>query len=335
MNPLVVEILRGSVVESRHLIDAVVFDESGRQVAVYGDEQGLVFPRSAIKPIQALPFVLSGACDRLTHPEQAIALACSSHHAEPKHLEVLKRWHWEIGIKESDLVCGPQPPEDEETRVELIRTGLRPSCLHNNCSGKHSGLLSACKQNGFPLEGYEKWEHPVQGMVRKYLTRFSNVDHEKLIYGIDGCGLPTSALPLAALGRLMSVFLQPDRYGSNIAAALRRIQSACAQQPWLLGGETSLCSQVGALSKGRVLAKIGAEGNYVAVLFESGLAFALKARDGAYRASEAALYELLAKYAGLEDETLSLLRKQAQPTIENWAGESVGSIRIGAATSAK
>lgn len=327
MDPILVEVLRGDSVESTHLVDAVVADEHGARVAAFGDFNKVVYPRSAIKPLQALPFVLSGACDRLENPNRVISLACSSHDAERRHLETLSSWHKGFDLSESDLVCGPHPPEDRDSYFELIREGRVPCRLHNNCSGKHTAMLSACRANSWPTLGYELYDHPVQREIRQHLSGFSGLDHESLPWGIDGCGIPTYALPLEVLAKMMAVFL-PGRSSDRVGEALQRIRRACAEEPWMIGGKNSLSSQIGALTGGKVLAKIGAEGNYCAVIFDRGLSIALNARDGAERASEAALFALLERYGGIDRICLQEIKQWAAPPLKNWAGTVVGSLRV-------
>ncbi|MFN7728322.1 MAG: asparaginase [Bdellovibrio sp.] len=326
--PLFVEIVRGLSVESVHLVDAVVVNNMGEVLTAYGDPTLAVYPRSAIKPLQALPFVLSKAFESLQHHDQVIALACASHHAEAQHLEVLLDWQQKSLLQESDLICGPQPPEDEQALHDLVRHRQLPTRLHNNCSGKHTAFLMACRAHQWPSQGYQHWDHPLQVEIRRLLTQFSGVQHDQLPWGIDGCGIPTYSLELRALARMMSAFLRPDHYGANLSWGLQRIREACARQPWMIGGRTSLCSQVGLLSQGSILAKIGAEGVYSAVLFDEGTAISLKARDGGSRACEAALAALLRKHSTLKPEILSEIETFACPPILNWAGETVGHTKV-------
>jgi L-asparaginase II len=328
MSRLIVEILRGNAVESEHEVNAVVLDSRAGLIASHGDPDALVFPRSSIKPIQALPFVLSGAHRQLPDPQKAIALACASHSAEDIHLEALRGWHERSGLKEDDLACGPQPPEDLMTWKHLMQRDVPPGRIHNNCSGKHTAMLATCVARGWPLAGYEKWDHPMQAEVRKHLSLFSGETHEQLEWAVDGCGIPTYRLKLASVARMMSVLLHPETVPGAEGRALREIREACAKEPYMISGHGGLCSEIIAATKGRVFAKVGAEGNYVALLYDTGVVIALKARDGAFRACEAALYALIERHGNLDQATLDAIRAHALPPVKNWSGLHVGARRI-------
>ena len=192
-NPLTVEVTRGETTESTHRIDAVVIDAAGRQIAAFGDTQRLVFPRSAIKALQALPLVESGAADAFSLDGARLALACSSHDHEPRHVDTVRAWLADIGCSVEDLGCGVQPPDDEATIAALALEHRRADAVFNNCSGKHTGFLTVARHLGESTTGYTEHDHPVQARIRGVLGAMTGVDAEHAPWARDGCSIPTLA----------------------------------------------------------------------------------------------------------------------------------------------
>jgi L-asparaginase II len=326
-SPLQIEVLRGESVESRHFVDAVVVDANGAIVESYGEPQTPVYARSMIKPIQAIPFVLSGAHDLAPDVTKAIAISCASHASEQMHLDVLKAWHQKLGIQPEDsLACGPQKPDDDTVFFELIRAFKSPGRINNNCSGKHTGMIATALARGLDPRGYESYTHEIQKEIRKHLTENSGIDHETAPWGIDGCGLPAYVIPQLNIAKMMSVFLAPEKHQHG--QALQLIRKACALEPYMVGGHDWPCSEINAATGGRIFVKVGAEANYAALIYDQGLAIVLKARDGGFRAAEAALAELLMKHGQLKKEEREKIRAHALPPMTNWSGRVVGSVRV-------
>lgn len=325
--PLVVEVLRGSVVESVHQVMVVVVNEIGSVTNYWGNPQFLTVPRSAIKMLQALPLIESGAADKFGLEEKHIALACSSHRGEKDHVAALAQWNEKVGIKESDYVLGPHMPSDEVSSHELIRKGQKPGVLHNNCSGKHSGIITTCKHLGEDPAGYDKYEHNAQKRLRKILTETMKVDYSKVAYGTDGCGIPTYAVPLQSLAAGMSVFINSKEATPRKQAA-ERIIHAMRTYPFYVSGSGSFNTDIIEKSQGRAIIKGGAEGVYCGVLTEKKVAFAIKVADGATRASQIVAATLLLQLGGLNENEFKALSKHTQPVITNWKGDVVGQIRI-------
>lgn len=322
---LTIEVLRGGHVESRHAVDFVVIDADGGRVATRGDVERPVFPRSAIKVIQALPLVESGAADALGFTDRELAFVSASHNGEPEHVATAAALLARVGRDETCLACGPQWPGREEDRGALHRAGLGPSRLHNNCSGKHAGFVcAACRQEIDPA-GYERIDHPLQRQIAAALADVAGVDLSRLPVGIDGCSIPTWAIPLEALARgfarmTTGVGLAPER-----ARAAARLLAAARAHPFMIAGTGRVCTDLIEAYDGRIYVKVGAEGVYVASLPEQGLAVALKCADGATRAAEVAVSALVAALTGRrEDPTLE---RFLRPAIEDRNGVTVGEIR--------
>jgi L-asparaginase II len=326
-NPVLIEIIRGGSVESRHRGSAVVADARGRIVASWGDIGGAVFPRSAIKPLQTLAWLESLAADRLTVGDAELALACGSHHGEPFHVAGVSAWLERIGCGERDLVCGPHPPMSESASRELIRGGEPPSRLHNNCSGKHAGLLTACRAFGLGPAGYEAVGHPLQSAIRQLISEVADTPVSADDAAIDGCGVPTYPLPLTALAIAFARLAAPEQLPPRRAAAVRRIVDAMTAQPAFVSGSDAFDSRLLAAGGGQLICKGGAEGVHAAALRPRGLGIAVKIDDGAKRAAEAAIAALIARFAQPSAPLAAVLAAAHRYPLRNTRGEPVGEVR--------
>ncbi|MFQ5935455.1 MAG: asparaginase [Acidiferrobacterales bacterium] len=325
-NPVLVDALRGDMIESCHRGAAAVADVNGKLVAAWGDVEQPVFSRSAIKPVQALPLIESGAADRFGLNDEEIALACASHGAEPAHVERLTRWLVRIGVNESDLECGPHLPLNEQASADLLRSGQQPSPLHNNCSGKHAGFLTTAVHLGEPVRGYIRAEHPVQQRARRVLEEMSGADLTDAPAGIDGCGVPVVGLSLRATARAMALLACPEKLAPARAAAAARVLRAMTRQPFMVAGSGRFCTDV--MRTGAAVAvKIGAEGAFTAALPGRCLGVALKIDDGAGRAASVAMGAILQALGVLRRGVHEALASHLRPRVRNHAGVVVGSLR--------
>jgi L-asparaginase II len=326
-NPILVEITRGELLESRHTGAAAVVDASGRVVRSWGDIDRPIFARSAIKPLQALPLVETGAADRFGLGDAEIALACASHRGETIHIDTVRRWLARADLGPQDLECGSHAPGDATAAEALIRAGEAPSALHNNCSGKHTGFLATARHRGEPTRGYIAPDHPVQQRVRTVLEAMSGLDLSRAPRGIDGCGIPVIGIPLRAMARAMARLADPKGLTEERAAAGKRILDAMAAAPLMVSGTGAFATVVMTVAGGSVRLKPGAEGVYCAVLPSLGYGVALKIDDGAARASEVAVGAILERWGAFTSAQREALAPQLRPIITNAAGREVGAIR--------
>lgn len=323
-NPTLAEIWRGGMLESIHRGSAVVAGPDGRVLEAWGDPARVVLPRSAVKMIQALPLIESGAADAAGLGAEHLALACASHQGAPVHTRLAGRWLESIGLGEADLRCGAHPPGDADTRRALEMREQNPSQLHNNCSGKHCGFLTLARHLGAGPD-YIDPDHPVQRAVREATEE---VTGERVAgVAIDGCSAPNFAVTLAGLAGAMARFATPEQSFRAIrAAAARRLVAAMAAHPELVAGEGRATTDLIRASAGRAVVKTGAEGVFTAILPERGLGIALKIDDGASRGSEAAIAALLARHGALE-RGHRVFRQLAEAPIRNWRGIEHGHLR--------
>lgn len=330
--PVLVEVTRGGMIESRHRGVAVVADGDGRIVASWGDSAMLIYPRSSIKPLQALPLIESGAAARFGLDDAEIALACASHAGEPRHVTRVARWLARLGLSADDLECGAHPPTDPESSAQLVRADEAPSALHNNCSGKHAGFLTVARHLGEPPLGYVRPEHPVQRRLERVLTEMSGADIATAPRGVDGCGIPVMGMPLVALATAMARFAKPDGLAPERAQAAHQIAAAMAKHPYLVSGQGRFDSEILEAANGAALVKGGAEGVHVAALPGPGLGIALKIEDGgAGRASPPAMAALLERLGAVGGWGRAVIAAWRERPILNVAGREVGVVRAASA----
>lgn len=315
MRPVpLVELTRGDHAESWHHGWLVVVDARGRVLEAHGDDVAL-YARSSVKPFQALPLLETGVA---LSPAQW-AIACSSHGATEAHLAVVRSLLERGELNEAMLGCGPHWPLDEATAEAMRARGKHPRALHSNCSGKHAGMLLACRLNGWPLEEYWKPEHPLQRSIGHALARWALLAPEAMSVAVDGCGVPTWRLPLSALARAFS--------GLGTAIELAPLARAMAAHPELVASQGRFDTILMEALGGTVLAKGGAEGVHAGVCRSSGVAWALKIADGNRRAVSPLVVGLLRRHRGLEPGEEAALLEWAAPVLRNAAGTGIGTVR--------
>ncbi|ADU50389.1 L-asparaginase II [Thermaerobacter marianensis DSM 12885] len=328
---LLVEVTRGGWVESRHDGHAVVVDKQGQIVAALGDPGHVSFLRSSLKPFQALAVVASGAPDAFGFTDAEIALMCGSHAGEPEHVAAATSMLAKLGLGPDHLACGPHPLTSPAARRALAETGMEPTRVHNNCSGKHAGMLALARHRGWPVEGYHRPDHPVQQEVRALVAALTGLSpggpdwHE----AVDGCGVVTFALPLVAVARMFRYLGRPDLLPADLAhlaPALDRIRRALVAHPTMIRGAGQFDTEVIRATGGAWIGKVGAEGYYAAGL-ATGHALALKIADGQDRARPVAVLALLERFGLLPPGAEALKERWARVPVTNTRGEVVGEIR--------
>ena len=327
-NPVTVEVTRGNVVESRHRGLGVVVDGDGKVVFSFGEADAGVFPRSACKAMQALPLIESGAADAYGFGAKELALACSSHSGEDEHVATASAMLARAGRDVAALECGAHWSSDEETLIHQARTLDRPTALHNNCSGKHSGFVCTCVHSGMEVKGYVGYEHPLQAEIRGVMEDLTGAVLGKDNCGTDGCSIPTYAVPLKGLAHGFAKMLTGQGIGTERAKASRRLMEACMAEPFYVAGTRRACTRLMEVAPGKIFAKTGAEGVFVAALPDEGLAMAVKCEEGSTRAAEAMIFALIARYFEKGGEVEQKLLAMANRSMKNWNGIHVGDVRV-------
>ncbi|PHS76668.1 MAG: L-asparaginase II [Rhodospirillaceae bacterium] len=327
-NPVLVEVTRANLVESRHRGACVIVQSSGEIVKSWGDVEALVYPRSALKPLQALPFIETGAADHYDVSLQEIALACASHNSEPFHTTRISAWLDRLGLGPDDLECGPGEPLSLNVSKALYKSGEKLTRVHNNCSGKHTGFLATALHMGVPTKGYIKPDHPVQQQINQVLEDMTGASLSTLPCGTDGCGIPVYGLPLTALAKGLAKMMADDLPAPR-AQATKRVMAAMAACPHCIAGDERFDTRVMTQTKGAVLVKGGAEGVHIAMIPERKLAIALKIDDGTIRASELAMGCILNELGVFDADAQNVLADLIEMPIYTTLGERAGEIRRG------
>jgi L-asparaginase II len=326
-NPVLVEVLRGGVVESRHRGSVAVCDADGGIVMEIGDVGRPVFPRSAVKAIQALPLLESNTADAYGFGEKEIALACASHSGEPEHVALARSMLKVAGLSGEALECGAHWPTRHEATIALAREGGSPTALHNNCSGKHSGFVCTCIHEGLDPAGYVGRNHMSQQWVRDAMEAVTGAAHGEDVCGTDGCSIPTYAVPLTSLALGFARMATGTGLSRERATAARRIFAACMAEPFHVAGTGRADTKMMEAGRGRVFTKTGAEGVFCAAVPVLGLGIALKCDDGATRAAEVMIAAVLARLLGKDPALSAAFAEMAAPTLTNWNGIDVGALR--------
>jgi L-asparaginase II len=326
-NPVLAEALRGAVVESRHRGAVAVVDADGRPVLTLGDVARPVFPRSAVKALQALVLMEAGAAERFGLDEAELALACASHGGEPAHVAGAAGMLGKAGLSAEALECGAHWPMHQPSAHALARSGGQASPLTNNCSGKHAGFLCAACAMGVVPRGYTAPTHPVQRAVKAVLEDLTGAPIPADRCAVDNCSVPTWAMPLEGLARAFARFGSGHGVGLVRAQAAERLRTVCAAQPWYVAGTGRFCTEIMQRFGRRAFVKTGAEGVYCGALPEQGFGVAIKCDDGAGRAAEVTMAAVLARFLPGDPEDAEFLSRFTQPTLRSWNGVPVGALR--------
>ncbi|HVH68553.1 MAG TPA: asparaginase [Gemmatimonadales bacterium] len=346
-----VEQVRGDVVEAVHDVHVAVVEATGRLVARAGDPELVTFWRSAAKPFQALPLVEDGAVERFGLTSEELALACASHSSEPAQVSRVREFLAKIGCSERDLLCGPHTPLSDRVARDYQTRGVRLTPVFSNCSGKHTGMLALARHHGWPTESYTRLDHPVQQRCFVEVSRWTDVPAGQMRTAVDGCGVVCFAVPLRSMarayGRLANAEVgtwNAERGTEKEARSVNdgraavppsdfrvprsnrspfRVVEAMLKHPDLIAGDGRPCTEIMRAHPGRVIAKVGAEGVYCALLVQEGLGIALKVADGHALASALAMAAVL-ESLGLRPRPASL---GARPNV-NTRGETVGELRV-------
>lgn len=315
---------RGAETESVHNVHGIVVGLSGDEETQFGDSELLAFWRSAMKPFQALPLVSDGALETYGFGAKELALCCASHDGTPVHVDIVSGMLGRLGLFSGQLVCGSQAPYHTPSAEAVLRSGGQFTPVHNNCSGKHTGMLAMALYRDWPLPGYTDHDHPVQRRIRRELAEWLDVDPEILRWAVDGCGVPTPYLSLRQMARAYA------RLGRASAAGVRgpaEVVDAMTRHPELVSGNGNFSTRLMQDTKGRIVGKEGAEGVFCAADPKAGWGLAAKVGDGNSRAAPPTVIAMLETLGLLEKEESTRLADMREPLVINRQGKAVGAIR--------
>jgi L-asparaginase II len=331
------EVLRGGRVESIHYGAVAVADSKGQLIAWAGDPQVDPFTRSSAKPFQALPLIESGAADAFGLTDRQLAVICGSHTGTPEHLEVVESIQRAAGIAEAELQCGVHSPYDGAEARRLRAADETPRINHNNCSGKHSGMLALAVHLGGPRSSYLERDHPVQRRILAAVSQMSGVPEDSIGLGVDGCSAPNFALPLQAAATAYARLADPAGLPAAAGGACRRVYQAMAANPRMVSGPGGFDTRLIELGGSRWIAKGGAEGYYAMALQAGalrpgspalGVALKIAEGDAARRATTPVVLALLKElgWGGAQDP--AFLLEFGPRRLQNWRGLDVGETRV-------
>ena len=324
---LKINVMRGENVESQHQVSAIVVNSKNQTQISWGATEGMkIYPRSSIKPIQALVVILSGALEKFNISDQELAIACASHNGEREHVELVLSWLHRMNLSVHDLECGAHLPSYQKASSMVLQQNKEVTALYNNCSGKHAGFLAAALSLGDSCtKGYILENHPVQKLIREIIEDFCS---EKILdsdIAIDGCSIPTYFLHMKnlalAMARLVDPFELPEKYHK----ASEHIYKVYVENPFYIAGTDRYCTRITSALNKKALVKTGAEGVMFASLPELKLGVVLKAHDGAHRASEAAMSWILKELGQISELEW---KNFSQTPIWNWNQIQTGRIFV-------
>ena len=331
-----VEVTRGEIVESIHFGAFIVADSRGKIWASAGNPDLMTYPRSSMKPFQALPFVERGGVEAFGLTDQELAIMCASHSGTDLHKAVLEGMHAKIGISEADLACGVHWPSDAETRDALKAAGQEPTPFRHNCSGKHTGMLAHAVLRGLEKEDYLNPAHPVQVTIRETLAGMVGMDPAEMPLGWDGCSAPVYGIPLLNMARGVAQLADPQSLPPARAEACRKISGAMMAHPVMVAGPRQFDTDLMTAAKGRLFCKGGAEGYQIIGVIPGvlgaespGLGIAIKISDGdpTGRARESVSLTILQALGALDSADLAALAGYGNQPVKNWRGFEVGEVR--------
>ena len=313
-----VEVTRNGAVESVHQGTAVLVNSSGEILKEWGKSDILIYPRSALKPIQSLNLYKEGVAEALNLSDELIALTTASHHAENFHQEMISDWLKKMNLNENNLSCGPTWPWNIIDQFQAHSKYKAKRKIFHNCSGKHCGHLAVSKYKDLPIENYNQNSHPIQKDLINLIEDLSNYKIKNI--GIDGCTLPNPLIPLKKFALTAAQIADYNKLNEN-SAITKRIFESCTKFPEIAGGTNSVNSVLTKLSKGKIFFKNGAEGVFVAIIPELKSALAVKIADGATRAAEVAVSGLISELKMIDEEQLEKFKKKS---VINSADQIIG-----------
>ncbi|PTX59153.1 asparaginase [Melghirimyces profundicolus] len=323
-----IRVLRGNWTESRHRGHVAVVDASGALLHYLGDPFRPTFARSAMKPVQALPLVMSGAADRFGFGPADLALSCASHNGEERHRLRAASMLARAGLREDVLECGFHPPRHRESHHEVIRKGVELTPVFSNCSGKHAGMVATAAHLGEDPTGYSAPDHPVQRRILREVSAITGCPEQEIVYGVDGCNVPAYRLPLDRLALIYARLADPASISDRKRrGAAERVTEAMVTHPEMVGGKERFCTDLMEAFRGCLVGKVGAEAVYCIGDRQQGIGIAVKIEDGAERVLYAAAVEVLRQLEiGTQTGELERLSAYTRPEVKNMRGRVVGRI---------
>ncbi|MCB0347299.1 MAG: asparaginase [Bdellovibrionales bacterium] len=320
-------VYRGNEVESSHRFSYAISDQNGNLTPDSTNIENLIFPRSAIKLFQVLPFITTGAYQKTKSTPEQIAIACGSHNAELSHVTCVNTWLQNNSLSPKHLVCGAGLPRLSEDVKTIYENHIELDPSYNNCSGKHTAMLLTAKHMGWDTVTYHHHDHPLQKLLLDTIEKLCGHKLDTKRCGIDGCALPNYMMSLKDLAVSAAKFSKhANTNASDLDKACKLVLDSVAAHPHMIAGKDRLCTDLAKITNGRIIAKVGAEGVYIAIIKDKNIGLALKVEDGSFRAVEVALAHLLKSKSFLTEEEVKKLSHWLQIPILNTLQNQVGKV---------
>ena len=328
MSKIHVDFVRGKKVESTHQVKALVTTFDGKVLLSTNNDNEYFFPRSSIKIFQAIPFAMSNAIKNYKLNNKHIALACASHKGEKFHIKELKKWISKINLKTKNLQCGIHAPLDKRASEKIIYSRKKINELHNNCAGKHLGMLTSCLVNNQSITNYLDYNHVHQKNIRKIFNKFTESKLSKKNFSLDGCSAPQYSFKIKSISKALNNLIKSYKNNYDYSDQVRTLVNSILENPEFIGGTVSFDTKVIKASKGRIFCKSGAEGVFLFVDFQNEISGVIKITDGNERAIPIAILNIFKKFKVMSKVELKNLEKKEKFELKNHAGRNIGFISL-------
>lgn len=327
MNPILVEVYRDSVLESFHRGVVCVVNNKGETIFSLGDIHQVCYPRSAMKLLQVIPFIVDGGIGKFGITLEEIAVMCGSHNGEAEHLRGVHSILQKIGLDREALNCGPQYPSSKRDANALIKADQKPHPIHNNCSGKHAGMLAACVLNGWTVDDYINPEHPLQQRILEICSIMYEYPKEKMVTALDGCSAPIFSVPVYNQAVGFKNLAANDHLDKEIQHACKIIVEAVSNYPFMVAGTGRYCTDMMNITAPKIIGKTGAEGIFCMTFTEQQLGVCIKIDDGKMLPQYNVAETLVEKSGLFTSEQLSPLSGYRENTLTNFNKFPTGVIK--------
>lgn len=328
MNPILVEVYRGEVLESFHRGSICIVDKDNNILFSQGDPNQICYPRSAMKLLQVIPLIIGGGIERFKLTHEEIAIMCGSHNAEKDHLRVVNSIIHKIGLTKDFLQCGPQYPTFKKESDQLIIAGEKPHHIHNNCSGKHAGMLAACILNGWPTENYLNPNHPLQQAILEICSQFYEYPKEKMAIALDGCSAPIFSVPVLNQAIAFKNLVANKHMDERIQMACHTIIAAITEFPFMVAGTNRYCTDMMKITGPKIIGKTGAEGIFCMTFTEKKWGVCIKIDDGKMLPQYNVAQALIEASGLFSKEDLLRLHHYSENELKNFNKLVTGKIKV-------